>query len=360
MFARPSSHAYICLRCQSRQLRRRPNTSLVASTQRSPFSAVHPRPSPPDDNVAALTSLPLHRVEDHTPENGGQRTVPLSNKPVTKSSEGFTAEHPYGRKRLGKGSWYVLGKVRGRPGGETREGSTALSIDSLGKPTEIILLRDLGLEQTEKEVKDNIHVDKQDFSQEAIIKSIEYEKRELDQATINAQIDRLRSTASGSRHAVNLVTAAEYAKLGKKLTIRFTVVHLREYCRVAVEQSREHEEKGSTEQTGTADMKISLNWSPWRKGTTPIGRRPPQGPKPISLIRNWGASTKNELIRIIIQSIWNIHVAAEQSDEIGELEVKLKPWEVDLFTAGSKHTTIEHREGSANAYRTFSPSGDCR
>jgi hypothetical protein len=336
MFARPSSHAYICLRCQARLLRPQTNVSLVASAQRSPFSAAHPRSSPPGDNEVSPVGFPHAR--DHKPDNGEQRDVEVPDKPLPGSGGETTTKYSSRKKSLGKGSWYVLGKVRGRPGGETREGSTALSIDSLGKPTEIILLRDLGFEQAEKEeAEDYISVDKHVFSREAIFKSIEDEKLQLDQDKINAQIDRLRPSASGSRYATNAITAEEYAKLGKKLAKSYTSNHLQEYCRMTVAQRGEQEGEGSAEQAATASRKISLTWSPWRRGTTPIGQRPPQATKHISLIRNWKSYGKTALISIIVQSIWNVHIASEQDGEVGELEVRLKPWEIDLFTAGSKH-----------------------
>jgi hypothetical protein len=344
MFARPSSNAYVCLRCQSRLLHRRPNPPLVTSTQRFPFSAVHPRPSPPDGKEAGEASLPIPDIKNHVSEDGEQQIVQLSSKSSSTSGERRAVEHPFGRKPLGKGSWYVLGKVRGRPGGETREGSTALSIDSLGKPTEIIVLRDLGLEQGAKEEEDDIPFDKQDFSREAILRSIEDEKLQLDQATINVHIDKLRPSAPGGSHVIKAVTAAEYAKLGQKLDKGYTSAHLRGYCQAAVMQSGEQVREGSNEQTATIDKKISLIWSPWRPGTTPISKRPPEGTKPISLIRNWDAYNKQALVSIIMQSIWNIHIAAEEDSEIGELEVRLKPWEVDLFTAGSKAKIIGIRE----------------
>jgi hypothetical protein len=331
MFARSSPRAYICLQCRSHLLRRRANAPLVASLQRSPFSAVHSRASQPDDNDASPKKLPLHSNRDIEKEDEDHSNVRLVARTFRKSAE-EPPNYPFGKKPRGKGSWYVLGKVRGPSGGETREGSTALSIDSLGAPTEIILLKDLALDQAEKEEEneaDESPADKQDSTRDAIIKSIEGEKIQLDQQTINVQIDRLRPARSGSGYAPYIVSAAAYANLRRKLERSYTSNHLREYCRMKGIKIREQEEQS------VLDKKIALTWSPWRAGITPIGQRP-ASEKRISQIRNWDAVGKQALYKAIIESIWNVHTTAERDSELGELEVRLKPWEIALFTSGSK------------------------
>jgi hypothetical protein len=325
MFARSSPRAYICLQCQSRLLRRRAHGPFVACLQRSPFSAAHPRSSQPNDE--SPKELPLRSVREAEKEDKDQSPVRIVAKPIKSADD--PPNYPFGKKRRGKGSWYVLGKVRGPSGGETREGSTALSIDSLGVPTEIILLKDLALDQaekTEEDMLDESPTDKQGLTRDAIIQSIEGEKIELDQDTINVQIDRLQPARSGSRYAPYIVSAASYTNLVRKLDRSYTTTHLREYCRMKGAQIREREEQSRN---------IGLTWSPWRVGKTPIAQRP-ISEKRISQIRNWDAVAKQALYKFIIESIWNVHTAAERDNEIGELEVRLKPWEIDLFTAGSK------------------------
>jgi hypothetical protein len=327
MFARSFPRAFICLRCQSRLFRRNANAPFVPSPQRSPFSSVHPRTSPPDNHGAVPTPLPSRYARD-TEKKDGEGSVPRTHPEEA-------TKHPFGERFLGKANFHVLGKVRGLPGGKTREGSTSLSIDSLGKPTEIIVLRDVDVERVEQP-EDNSPVDKQSFSHEAILQSIEDEKIPLDQATINQQIDTLRPRHTKSRYYVKKMSLQYYGELSCQLQKDFTSDHLREYCRMAVEQSREEARLGPTDGTHGTDKSISLKWNPWRPGTTPIDKRAPADKEPIGVGRNLDWYSKKGLAKVIIQSLWNIQVSSDQDVEIGELEFQLKPWEISLLTAGSK------------------------
>jgi hypothetical protein len=327
MFARPFPGAFVCLRCQSRLLRRRINTSLVAPSQRSTFAVLHPRFFP--DEVVR-DNVPVRFISD--PEAAGsQRT-----------------RFPKERR--------LLGKVRGKRGGEVREDSASLSIDSLGEKAEVIILRDAGFEHKELEEGDDdgpedISRSKQKLSHEAILKSIEDEKEAVDQEAINKQIDGLRPASAGHLRSIYVpLPLTEYRRICDILMESFTRAQLQEYCRMARLRSIAQRDQGeraniSSDESPLATKSIRLLWFPWKAGTTPISQRPPKVIAPTSSKKAFekiqARRGKKTLIDAIVRSYWGIDVAEETENAIGELEFHVKPHFLDLVTAGSKYLACE-------------------
>jgi hypothetical protein len=330
MYARSSRSAFICLRCQSRLLRKGTNRPLTLTAPRSAFSSVHRR-STPEEGTVESTPIRYTTTEETNPIRFTFGKGHNLDEDVPSS---FASE-----RRL-------LGRVRGKRGGEVREGSAALSIDSLGERAEVIILRDAGFERKEeKEEEETLPEDPSPknatLSQDAILKSIEDAKVELDQDAVNVQIDSLRPVHSVSLRGINAqLSKKEYDTLCEVLRKGFSVAQLRGYCeakRAELAKDAEEKKKKAADQGSSIEKEITLTWSPWKVGITPINIRPVQ--RMVNAV-NMRISEKNHgrenLIWHIVHTFWKADVAENADDAVGELEFRVKPHELNLFTAGGK------------------------
>ncbi|KAF2433174.1 hypothetical protein EJ08DRAFT_677049 [Tothia fuscella] len=336
------SSGSICLRCQSRILRNRLRPSLAAAP-RSRFSALHRRSKEKD----IIEAVPVRYTTDDPPSFKSERRL--------------------------------LGKVRGKRGIEVREGSAALSIDSLGKKAEVIILRDAGFEHrddVEEEEGDDIGGEssveslqrKTSLNHEAILRSIEDAKKDLSQDEVNAQIEELCPKAG-----INAtLSEQDYNELCEVLRESYSSAQLRGYCqskreelekrkaeekkrRAALADAQSKEDGGSAENpdvwSSSTVKEITLPYSPWKAGTTSIKQRPShrmvQPALRISKARD-DKKTKNDLLEDVVRTYWQLDVVTEAGDTIGELEFRPKLFELELFTAGnpSRLTDIGRKQGA--------------
>lgn len=220
-----------------------------------------------------------------------------------------------------------------------REGSAALSIDSLGARAEVIILRDAGFEHTEEKGEEEeehegdgeeLSPDGERLSQEAILKSIADAKLEPDQATVNKQIDSIWPPKR------SLSPRQQYEWLSKTLRDGWSTPQLKSYCNAkkieGALKNAEGKEALSSDEVASVESKIGLQWSPWKVGTTPIDKRLPSQ---TSIAERGNKSEKGTLIWHIIHSHWQLGFDEDGSDAIGELEFKHK--HIDIFTAGSRN-----------------------
>ncbi|KAK3047853.1 hypothetical protein LTS18_013054, partial [Coniosporium uncinatum] len=200
MFARPSSSAHVCLRCRlglARQLRIRPTPSqhLYASSAASAAAA----------------------GQDGDESHG---------------APGFRKPYKPFKDR------YPLGKVRGRQGKEVREDTAPLEIDSLGEPSEVIVLRDANIDAPRRQSgsQDGQREKESPSINEDILGSISQEKDAPEQEAVDEQLEGLRpSQEDGATNESVVLSQGEFGVLFKEIHDGFTKEQLGKY--VASRQS---------------------------------------------------------------------------------------------------------------------------
>ncbi|KAL9069069.1 MAG: hypothetical protein Q9157_006283 [Trypethelium eluteriae] len=213
--------------------------------------------------------------------------------------------------------------------------SAKLGIDSLGKPAEVILLRDEeGGESPKKRkwrsisLKDDVRKKNlSHLSQEAIVKMVGSEKDAPDQYQINANLDKLRANMGGSRYTPISVSTTEYDDVFDILFKGYTTEQLMEYVErtlPAVGPSSPH----------TGPDPVFLFQSIWKPGESSTSKRlPVQGRLQPDGVEQ--KSPKSALVTRLMQDHWRIQVQ-EAEDVTGEIEVGVQPWQLSLLTLGRK------------------------
>jgi hypothetical protein len=307
MFARPSSSAYVCLRCQVRLTRQNSHALSSSFRQRSAFS------------VSCLR--PFH----NTPP--AQWTDPLG--PIDDNGDGDS------RSRRREKYHHPLGKLRGKKGGRVRENAEALSIKTLGQPAEVIVLRDDPHNDFEEamEQEDAGAVDgaAKGSSSEAILHAIQGEDILIDQETVNQQIDALRPRVEDPNSGRLILPAKEYFRLCKVLTDSYSRPQLDAYMArwkdaIPVQALPEVEKSG----LGTKDPEISFR--PWR-----VVNKLERIQKHLSPAdtKNSRRLRRSKLASTLLQRCWKVEVA-EEVERLGELVCTLPKAGIRLLAAGSK------------------------
>ncbi|KAF2231340.1 hypothetical protein EV356DRAFT_579299 [Viridothelium virens] len=231
--------------------------------------------------------------------------------------------------------------------------SAKLGIDSLGKPAEVILLRDEeGGESPKKRkwrsisLKDDVRKKNlSHLSQEAIVKMVGSEKDAPDQYQINANLDKLRANMGGSRYTPISVSTTEYDDVFDILFKGYTTEQLMEYVErtlPAVGPSSPH----------TGPDPVFLFQSIWKPGESSTSKRlPVQGRLQPDGVEQ--KSPKSALVTRLMQDHWRIQVQ-EAEDVTGEIEVGVQPWQLSLLTLGQPSHLERMRDRSRAKVEAFS------
>ncbi|KAF2264909.1 hypothetical protein CC78DRAFT_532785 [Lojkania enalia] len=304
MLMRRASNAYICIRC---------DTLLNFARPRVP--ALSRRTSYTNFSISACRRNGEDVVQDTRPE------------------------------WQSKVSQYPLGRIRKRKGkGAVREVTAPLGVKTLGKDAEILVLREVGQEseQQRKDVNTTSsespsEASSADHDQPSILHSLNLETKEVTQAEINDQLQKLRPRTHYDPNEPHFLPQAEFLKLQNTLAQGFTVQQLSRYFSITkgVQQSQVKQEVLEGLKGGTG--KTPVGRTEWQPGTTPLERRLPgthaPGPKRIPI-------SKHQLVDQILRNAWNI-VLLEEIEAPGEIEMALKPWQLLLLNAGSTHTSLD-------------------
>jgi hypothetical protein len=324
MFARPSSSAYVCLRCHLRLTRQIPHPLSSTLPQRSPFS---------------ISSTHLFHSSPRP-----QWTDPLGQ--LDNNTEGDSLP-----RRRGK-HYHPLGRLRGKKGGQqVRENAEALSVNSLGKPAEVIVLRDAprdALEEiTEQEDAEGATTGS---SREALLNAIQGEDVPMDQDTVNQQIDALRPQVEDPNSGRLILPAKEYFKLCKVLTDSYSRPQLDAYiARSKVTLPEEKSPDASQNLLGSKHPEIYFR--PW-KAASKLDRVQ----KHLSLAdtKSLRRVKRSRLASTLLQRCWKVEVA-EEVERLGEILCTLPKAGIRLLTIGSKLryivSAVQKRANGLN--RTF-------
>lgn len=299
MVARSSQRAFICLECQLYCLRSPSNRTLRAKLPHRPFSISRP-PFAPSDSAS----------------------VQLQQKTLVPSGVGKERSHGIPQPRLIR-----LRKFRGKDGKEFSENSVSLAVQSLGKPAEVIIIRDAKSNKIPPEQEEEHELENTEDSTEEnkrisgeIIASLKDGKARVSQDIVNEQIDKLWPVQTLHNQPGALLTKSEYERVAKLLRDRFTTAQLLQYALPRAKKMKSPKEE-----------EWPIGWSFWR--------RPSQSPVSVKYFDPKYArsvpKTKPKLIKFIVESLWNVETAGE-AELVGQITGTLKTGDLMLLTSGSR------------------------
>jgi hypothetical protein len=182
-------------------------------------------------------------------------------------------------------------------------------VNALGKPAEIIVLRDAGIDHAKDEEEKDIITEPEQpkkSSAKAILAAVEKTSATVDESSTIQSIDEVRDTTLGRapRHG-EPISQVDYDKLVKALDDGFTTAQLRFYTM----------RKGSNILYRPGARATELPHSDWMPGTTPLDE------KHLIISRTVQARTvtKRRLARLIMNRSWRLH--ADSATDIGEIDV---------------------------------------
>ncbi|KAK1007942.1 hypothetical protein LTS01_002439 [Friedmanniomyces endolithicus] len=211
------------------------------------------------------------------------------------------------------------GRIIGKPGRRQRQSSEQLATASLGKPSEVIVLRDV-VERPAKRrpivVEGNgIHPRAEGATEAVAIVSKLEESLASDEDEVNASIEAMRPE--------NLVVDKQVWKgLEEQLLERYNLSQLVKYLSRASPRIALAKTAAVDDVTSSNEM-LATSWYPGRTpmehrlGRTSIGKREP-------------TKSKAKVARKILRSAWSITTDTE-SQQLGEIELHGRPWQLALL-----------------------------
>lgn len=260
MLSSSQSGAYVCLRCQTQAVRQLPYVS--------------------------------HRSRSSV------RTFSSTARSLTSSTKGKLSR-----------KIYPHGKLRGKKGGQLRESSEVLPVETLGKPAEIILLKDVDFAQAkpqEKHTATRVKHGPRKSSKKDVFESVEKGATEVDGGSTIGSIDEFRDTLLGRQlHPGEVLSQRNYDKLVLSLSEGFKHSQLQQYAT----------KKGSNVLSKSTVKKRQLPHSEWTRGITPSDERHII----ISRTAHNFKFPKLQLARLIVDKSWQ--VSPDSGTDIGEIDV---------------------------------------
>ncbi|OJD32151.1 respiratory complex assembly protein rmp1 [Diplodia corticola] len=237
---------------------------------------------------------------------------------------------------------------RGRKGQTIKETSAPLRRQYLGEDSEVLILRDLTpLPEKKEEEKQEDDASapaaggeddaarRRREIRETIEASIAGQSAVAGQEEINEQINKLRPVSAEGLYYPAFITREALKDLRKALKNAYAVAQLRRYAAV-------QEGLGQLRELKREEHAVpSVLWqSAWQQGVSPIEERLPEAKRadvPVEKL------PKMQVIDRIVTRLWNVGVI-EESMAVGEIEVKLEPWQFDVLTLSKQgdHTILDN------------------
>ena len=231
-------------------------------------------------------------------------------------------------------------RVGGRRQLQTTE---KLSIDSLDKPSQVIVIRDIEDRLPAHEILRPLRkLSDSDERSKFRSDSAENDDAEPSQAEVDESIDALRPSSV-------LLSSSEYSHLARQLADSYTRVQLAGYLNSTLKSSillyPATIHNTSKEAVKTPER---LKQSQWRPGRTPIEQRHTKAIKTIRKKVQIAKSTP-KLVKQVLDLAWGLAIETEKQ-QIGELEIELQPWQLaflfDVVSAKGKPMYQEAVESS--------------
>jgi hypothetical protein len=285
MLAPRASSAFVCLRCEL-QLARSRTSSLARQSSKSAFS----------------TSARRHDAADEP-------------QPVTPGEAPAESDTP--KKSLRISREYI------RKGKFVRQRKAKLGMTRMDEDADVLVLNEAPVEEPEKKEPEVL----EPISVPDILSSLQRDSAPATQEDVIKQLEGLRPVR-GDPDEPQYVATAEFVKLVAALTRGFTTPQLSDYYSTAKSIKKE-----TVYKVVKATVKATKR-SEWHPTTTNIEKRLPgvevvkpgkkQKPKSIR---------KATLVDKILRDAWKLEIV-EELEASGELELKLKEWELKLLQNG--------------------------
>lgn len=242
-------------------------------------------------------------------------------------------------------------RIHGTPGKKVREDSANIPIDSLGAPSEILILRDTDIGNTERKPSVKVWNKRSAASSKEILESLEKEKTVPDRQETIEQIEALRPT-NGQEDGEGGITIpqGQLDRLIEKLNESFIIRQLRLYYeshsnkadqaipkfgrdwKNLGKQVKKAEDRRSAD---VADELRSCTVGVWRPGRWPLEQRLKAVPHHLHSTAVTGSrqTAKLRLIHEIIGRSWRVQ-SEEDAQAVGQLEVGVKTWQLKLLSGG--------------------------
>ncbi len=285
MFASSFGDVTICLRCQLRLARTsRPGRSPRAFRER-------PRPSRQiRQNSTASVSAQV------SPDGDGPRHRIL----------------------------YPHGRLRGSAGRRLRENVAPLGVEALGRPAEVLVLRDAGPGFEHERDARVEEITGKSISAKDLLHSMGVEKGILVPEDVRKVFEEFKSQLPHKG-----LSWEEWLETRKQLCKAFNVDQLAKYSAQAIRErlaTREEDDRRSN----------ILQKSTWTPGTTPFRDFSFDGlEKKQNILTSAGLKRKEALADRILRDCWDHHVQADEKDT-GELEILLRPQDLSLLVHESR------------------------
>ncbi|TKA71550.1 hypothetical protein B0A55_07070 [Friedmanniomyces simplex] len=210
-------------------------------------------------------------------------------------------------------------RIIGRPGRRQRQSSEQLATASLGRPSEVVVLRDV-IEQPIRRLAFNAERNgARPLTEKApdltVITSGLEKGLASEEEEVNASIEGLRPENA-------VVDKQTLRRLEEQLLERYNLQQLVKYS-VQLSSPVSHAETAVAEVASSTNRIRVTSWQP---GRTPMEHRVGR----VTLGKRELGKSKANVARKILQSAWSLTTDTE-SQQLGELEVYLRPWQLALM-----------------------------
>ncbi|KAH9829737.1 Elongation factor 1-alpha [Teratosphaeria destructans] len=267
-----------------------------------------------------LTQLRKRRLPAHL--RAGWRTLSTSSKQRLEalvddhSSQRHDHDTGYGYKRIEPNGRYI-----GKAGRRQRAWSERLKTTSLGKPAEVIVLRDLEADAdtaqrprhrlaNPEELQELQLQGQHSLSVQEVDRAVKGGPQTSEEQEINASIDSLRPSNA-------VLDQEQFEANVKQLLQGYNAKQLARYL-IRSLSDRPHPSKAAKK---SSEGQQILTATQWRPGVTPLEQRLSS----IVFVKENVGTSKVKLADQIMRLAWEVTVHAEEQ-RLGELELRCKPW----------------------------------
>ncbi|CAK3957696.1 hypothetical protein DOTSEDRAFT_76807 [Lecanosticta acicola] len=209
------------------------------------------------------------------------------------------------------------GYIIGKPGKRQRVVSERLSRDSLSRPANVIVLRDVKQEQQlpspRRRAIQSASLEEfksQPFSTQEIESAVTGREIAPTEAEVNTSIDALRPQET-------ILDKQSFVRLHRDLLSGYTYKQLWRYL-------VKSDSRLALDPNPNRQRQQELANSQWRPGESPLSKRHGFAAKPK------GKETKVQVADHILRLVWHLTVQSEVQ-EVGEIEVKVQPWQSSML-----------------------------
>jgi hypothetical protein len=221
---------------------------------------------------------------------------------------------------------YPLGRLHGFRGHRLREKRAELSIDSLGKPAEVIVLRDTGFHSNPRpEIEELKAPEKVD-----ILTQLDAERGLITQADVEKNIEEFKPKTK-------TISWEDLQQIQRQLVTGFTTSQLIKYSNAFGRWQNREEVEEHEVSTRKASVGAIMRKTEWVPGISETGDEFDE-----SALRGYGSEAftpKQRLVLLLLRQCWQVEVQ-EVIESIGEVELEIRGTELELLI-GMSESDIE-------------------